>query len=166
MINYGRHLIDQTDVADVVDVLNGDWLTQGPVVERFEESVAEYVGARYAVAFSNGTAALDSAVAAAGLRSGHAVVTSPLTSLASANAARFVGAQPSLIDIDPTTVNIDLNMLPSDRDAVIPVHVVGLPVDLASMSRSNSIVIEDAGTSGQVQSVPLHSKPNHQFIGQ
>lgn len=144
MISYGRQSIDQADISAVVDVLNGDWLTQGPVVERFEESVAEYVGARYAVAFSNGTAALHSAAAVAGLGSGHTVVTSPLTFMASANAARFVGARPALVDIDPTTLNIDLNLLTGDHDAVIPVHFAGLPVDLASLSRSTAIVIEDA----------------------
>jgi UDP-4-amino-4,6-dideoxy-N-acetyl-beta-L-altrosamine transaminase len=144
MISYGRQSIEQSDIAAVVDVLNGDWLTQGPTVERFEESVAEYVGARYAVAFSNGTAALHGAAATAGLRPGNTVVTSPLTFMASANAARFVGARPALVDIDPTTLNIDLNLLPADHDAMIPVHFAGLPVDLASLSGSISIVIEDA----------------------
>lgn len=144
MINYGRQSIDQADIAAVVGVLNGDWLTQGPTVERFEESVAEYVGARYAVAFSNGTAALHGAAAAAGLGPGHTVVTSPLTFMASANAARFVGARPALADIDPATLNIDLNLLPGYHDGVVPVHFAGLPVNLTSLSGSNSIVIEDA----------------------
>lgn len=144
MINYGRQSIEQSDIEAVVAVLNGDWLTQGPTVERFEESVAEYVGAGFAVAFSNGTAALHGAAAAAGLGPGHIVVTSPLTFMASANAARFVGARPGLIDIDPSTLNIDLGVLPTSFDAVIPVHFAGLPVDLAPLSNSDAIVIEDA----------------------
>lgn len=144
MISYGRQSIEQSDIEAVVAVLNGDWLTQGPTVERFEESVAEYVGARFAVAFSNGTAALHGAAAAAGLGPEHTVVTSPLTFMASANAARFVGARPVLADIDPSTLNIDLEVLPTSFDAVIPVHFAGLPVDLAPLSNSDAIVIEDA----------------------
>jgi perosamine synthetase len=144
MISYGRQSIEQSDIAAVVDVLSGDWLTQGPTVERFEESVAQYVGARFAVAFSNGTAALHGAAAAAGLGPGHLVVTSPLTFMASANAARFVGARPSLVDINPSTLNLDLGLLPAKFDAVVPVHFAGLPVDLEPLSNSDAIVIEDA----------------------
>lgn len=144
MISYGRQSIDPSDIAAVVDVLSGDWLTQGPTVEKFEEAVAEYVGARFAVAYSNGTAALHGAAAAAELGAGHTVVTSPLTFMASANAARFVGARPALADIDPATLNIDLNLLPARYEAVIPVHFAGLPVDLRPLADSKGIVIEDA----------------------
>ena len=97
MIPYGRQSISEEDIAAVVDVLRGDWLTQGPTIDRFEESVAEYVGARFAVAFSSGTAALHGAAAAAGLGPGDVAVTSPLTFMASANCARYVGAEPTVV---------------------------------------------------------------------
>lgn len=145
MINYGRQSIDDDDIAAVVDVLRGDWLTQGPSVERFEDAVATYTGARHAVAFSSGTAALHGAAHAAGLGPGDVVATSPLTFMASANAARFVGARPALVDIDPATLNIDLDLLEPGLDAVIPVHYAGLPVDLSTMpDHAPSMVIEDA----------------------
>jgi len=144
MISYGRQSIEQSDLDAVVATLSGDWLTQGPAIEAFESAVASYVEARFAVAFSNGTAALHGATAAAGLSSGDEVYTSPLTFMASANAARFVGAQPRLVDIDRSTLNIDLNLVPSNATAVIPVHFAGLPVDLGRLSRPGRIVIEDA----------------------
>jgi len=145
MISYGRQSIDDDDIAAVVDVLRGDWLTQGPAVDRFEDAVAGYTGARHAVAFSSGTAALHGATHAAGLGPGAVVATSPLTFMASANAARFVGARPALIDIDPATFNIDLTTIVGDIDAVIPVHYAGLPVDLSTMlATAPPIVIEDA----------------------
>lgn len=144
MISYGRQSIDQSDVDAVVSTLKGDWLTQGPSIEEFERSVADYVGVDFAVAFSNGTAALHGAAAVAGLGVGDRVFTSPLTFMASANAARFVGAQPRLVDIDPETLNIDMRSVPPDAEAVIPVHFAGLPVDLRGHARSGRIVIEDA----------------------
>jgi perosamine synthetase len=144
MINYGRQEIEQADIDAVVSVLKGDWLTQGPIVEAFERAIADYVGARFAVAFSNGTSALHGAAFAAGLGPGNKVVTSPLTFMASANAARFVGALPALIDIDPGTLNIDLAGLPEQLDALIPVHFAGLPVDLSVLDRDSYVVIEDA----------------------
>lgn len=144
MIPYGRQSLDEDDVSAVVEVLRGDWLTQGPYIERFEEAVADYVGAKFAVAYSSGTSALHGAAAAAGLGPGDLVATSPLTFMASANAARFVGAQPVLVDIHQDTWNIDLSALPDGIRAVIPVHYAGLPVDLTNLSESRPIVIEDA----------------------
>ena len=144
MISYGRQSLDETDIAAVVETLRGDWLTQGPAIDRFENAVAEYVGAKYAVAFSNGTAALHGAAAAAGLGPEDEVYTSPLTFMASANAARFVGATPRLVDIDRATLNIDLSLLPESATAVIPVHFAGLPVDLSDIRRSGRVIIEDA----------------------
>jgi dTDP-4-amino-4,6-dideoxygalactose transaminase len=84
MISYGRQTIDDDDVEAVVQTLRGDWLTQGPAIEAFEESVANYVGAKFAVAYSSGTSALHGAAAAAGLGPGDELVTSPLTFMASA----------------------------------------------------------------------------------
>ena len=144
MIPYGRQSLDEDDIAAVVQVLRGDWLTQGPHIERFENAVSEYVGVKYAVAYSSGTSALHGAAAAAGLGPGDVVATSPLTFIASANAARFVGAQPILVDINSQTWNIDMKSVPNYVDAVIPVHFAGLPVDLAQYKRQQRIVIEDA----------------------
>src|SRR3954470_23243095 len=107
MIPYGRQSVDDDDIAAVIEVLKGDWLTQGPAVERFEEGLAAVTGARFAVAFANGTAALHGAAAAAGLGAGDVVVTSPLSFIASANCARYVGATPAFVDIDPATLNLD-----------------------------------------------------------
>ena len=144
MIPYGRQNVDEDDIASVVEVLRGDWLTQGPSIERFEEAVAQYVGAKFAVAYSSGTSALHGAAAAAGLGPGDLVATSPLTFMASANAARYVGAQPMLVDIHCDTWNIDLSALPEGVQAVIPVHYAGLPVDLSHNKRKRPIIIEDA----------------------
>ena len=91
MISYGRQRIDEDDIASVVDALRGDWLTQGPSIERFEAAVAEYVGAKYAVAYSSGTSALHGAAAAAGLGPGDVVATSPLTFMASAKCCSLCG---------------------------------------------------------------------------
>jgi len=144
MIPYGHQSIDDGDVAAVADVLRGDWLTQGPTVERFEEALAEQVGARHAVAFSSGTAALHGATHAGGLGVGDLVVTSPLTFIASANCARYVGASVGLVDVDPTTWNLDLTAVSTDADAVVAVHYAGLPVPLDGWSARPRVVIEDA----------------------
>lgn len=144
MINYGRQFVDDDDVRAVVDALGSDYLTQGPWIEAFEESVASYVGARFAVAYSSGTSALHGAMWSAGLGPGDLVVTSPLTFMASVNAIRYVGATPGLVDIKEATWNIDLDRVPGSAKAVVPVHYAGLPVDLESWSRSLSVTIEDA----------------------
>ena len=144
MIPYGHQSIDEDDIAAVVKVLRGDWLTQGPEVDAFEEALADAVGARYAVAFSSGTAALHGAVLAAELGPGDVLATSPLSFVASANCALFVGATPSLIDIRPDTLNLDLDAVPSDATALVPVHFAGLPLDLSGIRRRPRIVIEDA----------------------
>lgn len=147
MIPYGRQSIDETDIAAVVDVLRGDWLTQGPAIDRFEEALAERVGARHAVTFSNGTAALHGAAAAAGLGPGDVLATSPLTFMASANCARYVGATVELVDIDAATLNIDLTQVRSGLAALVPVHYAGLPVDLRALVERPRVIIEDAAHS-------------------
>lgn len=146
MIPYGRQSVDEVDIQSVVKVLRGEWLTQGPTIEAFESSVRDYVGAKYAVAFSSCTAALHGAAWSAGLGAGNVVYTSPLTFIASANAARYVGARPGLVDINESTWNIDLELAPGELDALIPVHYAGLPVNLAGISEraNNPVVIEDA----------------------
>lgn len=153
-IPYGRHFIDDDDVQSVVDVLRNGFLTQGPKVPAFEAAIAERVGARYAVAVSNGTAALHIACAAAGVGAGHTIVTTPNTFVASANGAAYMGANPQLADIDPNTLNMDPERLAErceagdDVRAVIPVHFAGLACDMPRIrdvaNRYGAAVIEDA----------------------
>lgn len=153
-IPYGRHFIDEEDIASVVEVMRHGWLTQGPKVPEFEAAVATRVGARYAVAVSNGTAALHIACAAAGVSAGDTVITSPNTFVASANCAAYLGATPLLADIDPGTLNLDPAQLArccaESRSvrAVIPVHFAGLPCDMRAIQtiarKHGACVIEDA----------------------
>ena len=144
MIPYGRQSVDDDDIAAVVAVLKGDWLTQGPHVAEFEDAFAARVEARHAVAFANGTAALHGACVAAELGPGQVLATSTLSFVASANCARYVGAAVQLLDIDPETLNIDPRAIPDGLDALVPVHYAGLPVDLRQLGRRPRVVIEDA----------------------
>jgi dTDP-4-amino-4,6-dideoxygalactose transaminase len=141
---YGRQSIDQADIDAVLGVLQGDWLTQGPAIDAFEAALCEVTGARHAVAFANGTAALHGAAAAAGLGPGQRVAVPALTFSASAACARYVGAEPVVVDIDDATWNIDLDQVPTDVDALVAVHYAGLPVELARLGRRPAVVIEDA----------------------
>ncbi|CAN0467556.1 unnamed protein product, partial [Phaeothamnion confervicola] len=106
-IPYGRHYIDEDDIAAVADVLRHGWVTQGPKIREFETVFANYVGAKFAVAVSNGTAALHIACAAADVKTGDTVVTSPNTFVASANCAVYVGGNAEFSDIDAVTLNLD-----------------------------------------------------------
>jgi UDP-4-amino-4,6-dideoxy-N-acetyl-beta-L-altrosamine transaminase len=142
-IPYGRQSLDDNDVAAVVDVLRGDWLTCGPAVDQFESALCAVTGARHAVAMANGTAALHGALWAAGIGAGDTVVSSPLSFHASASCALYVGAQPAFADIDPKTLNIDLGLLPP-CDALVAVHYAGLPVDLGTLAAQPRVVVEDA----------------------
>jgi perosamine synthetase len=144
VIPYGRQEVTQADIDAVSAVLAGDWLTTGPYVTAFEEQVADYVGARFAIAFSSATAALHGAAHAAGLHAGDVIYTSPLTFIASANCARYVGAQPALIDIDPQTLNIDVARVDDSVQALVPVHYAGLPVELDKLPTRPRVIIEDA----------------------
>ncbi len=149
---YGRQSIDDADIQSVVTVLKSDFLTTGPVISKFEEKIADYVGAKYAVAFSNGTAALHGACFAAGINAGDEVITTPMTFAASANCIIYQGATPVFADIDMRTFNIDPNcikrLICSQTKAIIPVDFTGQPVNLEEIikvARENSlIVIEDA----------------------
>ena len=128
MIPYGRHHIDEEDIQAVVNVLRSGSLTQGPVIEDFERAVATYVGAKYAVAVSSGTAALHLAAVVAGVGPGKTLITSPITFVASANAGLYAGGNVAFADIDPATINMSPTALQSTLDknpntrAVIPVH--------------------------------------------
>ena len=106
-IPYGHQSIDENDINMIVKVLKSDWLTQGPMVEKFERAVADYCGAKYAVAVSNGTAALHIACLAAGIKKGDEVITSPITFVASANCVLYCGGKPVFADIQEDIPNID-----------------------------------------------------------
>lgn len=151
-IPYGRQDISEDDIQSVVEVLRSDRLTQGPVIDRFEKAVADYCGARYAVAVANGTAALHLAALAAGFGPGDEVITSPITFVASANCIAYTGARPVFADIDPLTYCIDPQQIrqrltPATR-GVIPVHFTGQPCDMSAigtLARDHGLmVIEDA----------------------
>lgn len=158
MIPYGRQQIDQSDIDAVVAVLRSDWLTQGPAIEAFERAVAQRCDARYAVAVCNATAALHLGCLAAGLGPGDWLWTSPNTFVASANCARYCGAQVDFVDIDPVTLNLDverlaaklaqakvLNRLPK---VLVPVAFSGQSCDMAAIRRLahsyGLLIIEDA----------------------
>ena len=144
MLPYGRQSISEADIAAVVAVLRGDWLTQGPAVEAFEDRLCEITGAAHAVSFTSGTAALHGAAAAAGLGYGDVVGTSSLTFSASAACARYVGAEATLLDIDPATLNVAPAAVPAGLDALVAVHYAGLPMDLTQLAHRPRVVIEDA----------------------
>jgi dTDP-4-amino-4,6-dideoxygalactose transaminase len=143
MIPYAHQDVDDDDIEAVVAVLRGDWLTGGPAVASFEEQLAATVEAKHAVAFSNGTAALHGAMSVAGIGPGDVVATSPLTFVASANCARYVGADVVLVDIESETLLVDLGQLPH-CDGLVAVHYAGLPADLADLPFRPRVVIEDA----------------------
>ena len=110
-LGYGRQSIDRSDVDAVVAVLQSDFLTQGPAVERFEAALAERVGARHAVAVSNGTAALHLACLAAGIGPGDRGLTAAITFAASASCLRYAGAEAGFIDIDPDTLGMSTSAM-------------------------------------------------------
>ena len=151
MIPYGRQTIEEDDIQAVVEVLRSDYLTTGPKVDEFEEAVKNYTGAKYAVAISNGTAALHAACYAAGIGPGDEVITTPLTFAASANCVLYCGATPVFADVDPQTYNIDpedVERKITDRTkAIIPVHLAGQPCDMDRIheiaDRHHLVVIED-----------------------
>lgn len=143
MISYGKHSIDQSDIDAVVDVLNSDWLTQGPVIETFENDLKGYFGAKNACAVANGTAALHLTALALGWKTGDIIITSPITFLATANCIVYTGATPDFVDIDPCNYTIDPNLV-EDKvkayqakgkkvKAVIGVDYAGHPCDWKSL---------------------------------
>lgn len=151
-IPYGRQSIDEDDIQAVVETLRSDFLTTGPKVHEFEQCVADYVGAKYAVAISNGTAALHAACYAAGIGEGDEVITTPITFAASANCAIYCGGKPVFADIDPVTYNIDpediKQKITNRTKAIVAVHYTGQPCDMEAIhviaKEHNLIVIEDA----------------------
>lgn len=149
---YGQQWIDDEDIDEVVKVLKGNYLTTGPKISEFENRIAQYVGSKYAVAVSNGTAALHGACFAAGIEKGDEVITTPLTFAASANCILYQGGKPVFADIDFDTYNIDPSEIEKNitekTKAIIPVDFTGQPVDMDRIKdiaeKYGLIVIEDA----------------------
>lgn len=152
LLPYGHQSIEEADIQAVVDVLRSDWLTCGPKVAEFEEAFAARVGAKYAVSFSSGTAALHGATFAAGLKPGDEAITTPMTFAATSNCILYQGATPVFADVAPDTMNIDPEQVerritPRTR-ALLPVDYAGHPADLDVIRKIAAdrglIVIEDA----------------------
>jgi UDP-4-amino-4,6-dideoxy-N-acetyl-beta-L-altrosamine transaminase len=154
ILPYGRHHIDENDIQAVVDCLRSGYLTQGPKIAEFEQAIAKYVDARYAIAVSSGTAALHIASLVAGVGPGSAIITSPITFVASSNAAFYLGARPIFSDVELDTINLSPEILVKtfqqnqDANVVIPVHFAGLPCDMSAIeevcSQNDAVIIEDA----------------------
>ncbi|EHJ06131.1 UDP-4-amino-4,6-dideoxy-N-acetyl-beta-L-altrosamine transaminase [Marinobacter manganoxydans] len=172
MIPYGRQEITQQDIDAVVEVLESDFLTQGPKVPEFEKTVASHVGARFGVAVNSATSALHIACAALGLREGDWLWTSPVTFVASANCGLYCGAKVDFVDIDPRTYNLCPDALErkleqareQDRlpKVVVPVHLCGQPCDMerikALSERYGFRIVEDASHA-------IGGKYQGEFIG-
>ena len=151
-IPYGWHYIDGEDIGAVVEVLRSGYLTQGPKLSEFERALAQYCGARFAVCFSSGTAALHAAYFALGLGEGDKFITTPITFAATANAGLYLGARPIFVDVEPDTGNIHPDLiegaLTDDCRLISVVHYAGHPVDMERIwsiaRRYNLKVVEDA----------------------
>lgn len=172
MIPYGRQDITQADIDAVVSVLQSDFLTQGPMVPRFEQSVAQHVGASHALAMNSATSALHVACLALGLGNGDWLWTTPITFVASANCGLYCGAQVDFVDIDPRTYNLCPQALArkleqAEREGRLPkvvvaVHLCGQPCDMQAIhalaQRYGFKVIEDASHA-------IGGKYRDEFIG-
>ncbi|MEC8585521.1 MAG: aminotransferase class I/II-fold pyridoxal phosphate-dependent enzyme, partial [Pseudomonadota bacterium] len=150
---YGRQVLDDEDIAAVVEVLRGDWLTTGPTVDAYEERFRDLTGAAHAVACSSGTAGLHLAALASGIAPGDRVLVPAVTFLATANAVRFVGGEVVFADVDaetglmtPATAAAALAAATGPVTAVMPVHLTGQTVDLSTMGAvlDGRRLIEDA----------------------
>jgi UDP-4-amino-4,6-dideoxy-N-acetyl-beta-L-altrosamine transaminase len=156
VLPYGRQTIDDDDIAAVAEALRGDFLTTGPTVDAFERAFAETVGARHAVACANGTAALHLAMLALDVKPGEAVIAPSITFLATANCARYVGADVVFADVDPDTGLMTPATLSEALDrlegrklrAVLPVHLRGDAAELPALSElaasAGAVLVEDA----------------------
>lgn len=172
-IPYGHQDINQEDIDAVVAVLKSDWLTQGPTIARFEQAVAKYCGAKYAVAVSSATAALHIACLAVGLNEGDSLWTSPNTFVASANCGLYCGASVDFVDIDPHTYNVSVDALENKLilakqhgilpKVVIPVHFAGQSCEMARIAALSQQygfkIVEDAAHAigGCYQGQPIGS---------
>lgn len=151
-IPYGRHFIDDDDINAVVSALKEDYIATGPGIGQFEKEFAEYIGVKYAVAVSSGTAALHASCYAADIKPGDEVITTPLTFAASANCVLYCGGTPVFADVDDKTYNISPEEIErnitSKTKAIIPVHFTGQPCDMDAIhtisEKYGLKVIEDA----------------------
>ena len=151
-VPYGRQIVPESDIDAVVEALRSDWLTTGPAVDRFEEAMADFVGAAHGVAVSNGTAALHLAMLAADIGPGDEVIVTTLTFAASANCARYVGADVVFADVRADTLTIDVDHVASlitpRTKAIVAVDYAGLPCDLDELmtlaAAHDLTVVEDA----------------------
>ena len=152
LLPYGRQSVDEKDIQAVVKVLRSDWLTTGPKVGEFEERFSARVGAKYAVTFSSGTAALHAAAFAAGLGPGDEAITTPMTFCATANCVLYQGAKPVFADVCPDTLNLDpervAGKISPQTKAIIAVDYAGHPADLDELGKLAAqhrlLLIEDA----------------------
>lgn len=137
MIQYGKQDINQDDIEAVIEALTSNFLTTGPSVEEFENALAKYSGVKYAVACSNGTAALHLAYMAAGISKDDEIITTPMTFAATANAALYLGAKPVFVDIDENTWQLDASLVEAaitdKTKAIVPVHYMGSVADMDSI---------------------------------
>jgi len=151
-INYGKQYIDDDDIKFVVDVLKSDYLTQGPYIDKFEDALCKYTGAKYCVAVSNGTAALHLAVNVLGIEKDKEGITSPITFIASSNSMIYNGLKPVFSDVDKYTYNISTveinNKINNKTKLIIPVHFAGQPCEMSKINelakKNNIYLIEDA----------------------
>lgn len=151
-IPYGRQMVDDDDIEAVVDVLRSDWLTTGPTVPRFEAAFADFVGAEHGVAVSNGTAALHLSMLAADAGPGDEVIVPAMTFAASANCARYAGADVVFADVRDDTLTIDpdhaADLITDATKAIVTVDYAGIPSDLddlLALSKQHGLtLIEDA----------------------
>ena len=156
IIPYGKQNISKEDIEEVITALQSDFLTQGPRIKEFEEQFANYIGSKYAVAVSNGTAALHLSALALLVKPGDKVITSSLTFSASANCIRYCGGEVVFVDIDPTNFLIDLNKVKAllenapkgTYNGIIPIDFAGRPVNLERLKKISDEyglwIIEDA----------------------
>jgi dTDP-4-amino-4,6-dideoxygalactose transaminase len=151
-VPFHRAAVGEDEIAAVADVIRSGWLTMGPKTLEFEQRFASYVGAKYAIAVSSGTAALHLALDAAGIGAGHEVLIPATTFTATGEVVKYLGALPVLVDVNPRTMNMDpwdaaAKVTPRTR-AIIPVHLGGLPCDMdeiRSLAQAHDLcVIEDA----------------------
>ncbi|WP_031480987.1 UDP-4-amino-4,6-dideoxy-N-acetyl-beta-L-altrosamine transaminase [Maridesulfovibrio frigidus] len=176
MIPYGKHIIDEDDISEVVKVLRGDWLTTGPIVTDFENGVAKYIGVKEAVAVSSGTAALHAAMHALEIKPGDEVIVSPLTFAASANCVVYMGATPVFADVNADTLLIDpesvIQKITQKTRAIIAVDYAGQTCDykaLKSICEAHNLKLvgdcchsigakdEDGNTAGSLADISVLS---------
>jgi len=155
LLPYGRQSINNSDLTNVCNILESDWLTQGPEIEKFEKQVAQFVGVKYAVAYSSGTSALHGAYHAAGLKANDEVLLAPITFAATGNAAHYIGATTAFCDVEPDTGNIDVSKVEqkinSKTKILVGIDFAGHPCDADELSKiaakHNLVFIVDAAHS-------------------